>query len=170
MAESNTLKLQRVIRDALSADESGHGLVTPASLLRDHAALIAEWTSEKLARLIRESKLAAKAEDPEDAPYQMFFEGFRDLTERLPIKLKRSGQKSTDLASATITHLRGNLRMQRDKASAKAQRTIRLIKDMEPYSSQVRGLTVQRYCELRAADVKPREVKRWVRDQGPEKK
>lgn len=170
MKESNSVKLQRLIRDVLIAGEKGGETVGADAVLLREPELIAAWTKERIGDMMRRARLAMQAEDGADAPYQMFFEGFRDLTERLPIKLKRSGQKSTDLASATITHLRGNLRMQRDKASAKAQRTIRLIKGMEPYSRQVRGLTVQRYCELRAADVKPREVKRWVRDQGSDKK
>lgn len=164
MGESNVVKLQGVIRGALIAGEKSGETVTTDVLLKAEPTLIAAWAAEKLARLIRQTRLAMST--TQDNPYQMFFEGFRSFDERLPMKLRRGGAKMTSLGSATITELRGNLRAQRDKASAKAQRTVKLIEEMAPYSKHARGLTVQRYCELRAAGVKPREVRNWVREHG----
>jgi hypothetical protein len=51
------------------------------------------------------------------------------------------------------------LKLSRNRRLADAHRTANLIKEMEPYAKTRRDLTVERYCELRAAGVSAHAAK-----------
>ncbi len=151
MDTSNTGKLRQAILLAIENDPAATEAKVAHLIQTREASLLLAWARERLAVLIRQ-QMRRKQPKPEPGPYQMFLEGFGSLTERLPLP----GRGRVTLAMATIVDLRRSLKMTRLKAREKARRTASLIEEMEPYAKTRRGLTVERYCELRAAGVKPR--------------
>jgi hypothetical protein len=125
------------------------------AIVKTQSKLVMKWTCERLAMLVRQH---ARGEEPlpPPGPFQMFLQGFDSLAERLPLP-----GRGKPLAQATIVDLRRSLKMTRVKRLAKTeritQRTAALIKEMAPYAKTRRTLTVERYCELRAAGVPARE-------------
>lgn len=151
MTESNTNKLRQIIAVTRQANPQSEAPEIATSVLKSHPTLVAEWARERLVVLVREWTRKQQPL-PDAGPYQMFLEGFESLAERLPLP----GRGGLPLARATIVDLRRSLKVTRERAYKKSQRTASLIKEMAPYAKTRRGLTVERYCELRASGVKPR--------------
>jgi hypothetical protein len=143
------------IRNFMRASEvSGH--FSPKARAREFLD-----REEKLARLflLEETEQIMRAEERREArasraradnPYQMFLPGFTSLDERLPLKTGK-----IQLAQATVTALEETLVVMRDKVAKHPgiTRVEALIEGMRPYISDYPRLTVERYCELRAASV-----------------
>jgi len=125
------------------------------SIIENSIDIIAEFVRERVAHLVHERFAKPPGVRPEPGPYQMFFAGFGSLAERISLP----GRGGKTLANATIADLRNSLKVTRDRANGKAQALQALIREMAPYEKTRRGLTVERYCELRAAGVEARAVK-----------
>lgn len=122
----------------------------------ENRSLLLHWARERLLLLIREEGRKNQAE-AEPGPYQMFLEGFESLSERVPIL---AGRQGIPLATATLMDLRKSLKFTRFRQREKNERIATLIREMEPYARTRRGLTVERYCELRAAGVTARAARK----------
>jgi len=154
MDGSNTLKMQRALRVAMDSAPAASAEEIAIEVRTRHAALFADWATEKLTVSARSELRARKLASRQPDPYQMFFEGFKSLTERLPQK-----GHTIPLAKATVTDLRRTLSVLHGQADAIKQPTLALIEEMSPYSKVEHGLTVARYCELRAAGVTPKSLR-----------
>lgn len=156
MTASTTAK----VRQSIAFQARHHADATAADLvnflLESEVKLIEEWTRERLLLLVRQ-QTRPKSPLPDAGPYQMFLEGFVSLAERLPLP-----GRGKALSKATIVDLRTSLKLTRQKRLEQAQRTASLIREMAPYAKTRRGLTVERYCELRAAGV-PANIPKQVR-------
>jgi hypothetical protein len=149
MDESNSRQMQTLIAAALDADPN-----SPASVIADEIAsgsktIFRAWALERLALAIGTEIRARERRAKPTGPYQMFLEGFSNMAE--PLRFKGGGK--VPLASATIMDLRKNLKTMMDRASLKARCVVNLIEEMRPYAKVRRGITVERYCELRAAGI-----------------
>ncbi len=148
MDESNAVKLRREIALTMASVPSASADEIARNVHARESRLVAAWARERLALLVREQMRKSRP-PPGPSPYQMFLEGFETLSERLPLP----GRGGVTLAAATIVDLRRSLKLTRLKVREKAQQTALLIREMGPYTKTRRGLTVERYCELRAAGV-----------------
>lgn len=154
MTESNTTKLRQIIAVTARRNAQVGEAEIVNMLFENEAELVMEWARERLTLFVRQ-QTRSKEPLPEAGPYQMFLVGFESLAERLPLP-----GRGKPLAMATIVDLRRSLKITRHKAWEKVKPTIALIKDMAPYAKTRRGLTVERYCELRAAGVSPRRAEK----------
>jgi hypothetical protein len=136
------------------------------------------WTEEYCGMLNRH--IAKRLARPkEEKSFQMFLTGFRgDLME--PIELREG---TIPIADATIRELRQNIKVFiknfKAEAQAKSKTQIeammassdaelerivrerqRLIDEMAPYAHIYHGITVAKYCELRAAGISPEQFAR----------
>lgn len=153
MDGSNTVKLLRLADLAIeeSADETAESI--SKKLFSSAKPLILDWAREQLLLVVRARLKLRNRRNAAPAPYQPFLEGFRDLS----VSLSLNAGARLPLARATITMLRKELKAQKPKLGAKAVRLMSLIDSMQPYAQVKRGLTVERYCELRAAGVSVKE-------------
>lgn len=138
MDASNTAKLRQAIALAMGKNPQAREAEIASLVERRESSLLRAWARERLTLLVR-----------------AHMQGLSDPGEQLPLP----GGGRITLAMATIVDLRRSLKMTRHKAREKAQRTASLIEEMWPYAKTRRGLTVERYCELRAAGVKPHTSK-----------
>ncbi len=163
MNESNTNKLRQIIALKVKRHpEAGEADIFKfvSELLKSEAKLISEWTREYIAVALRREMRARKKEPlPGAGPYQIFLEGFESLAERVPLP-----GRGKALSRATIVDLRLSLKTARTKGHEQTQRLTALIREMEPYAKTRRDLTVERYCELRAAGVPARVPKNVARN------
>jgi hypothetical protein len=153
MDGSNTSKLIELINCEIEQSENPDAELTVKKILISAKPLFLEWARERLVLLTQARIKVVRRQNAGPHPYQMFLEGFRGLS--VSLSLKSGGR--VPLAKATITTLRKELKSQKPVFGAKAQRLMDLIDEMKPYADVQRGLTVQRYCELRAAGVTPKE-------------
>ncbi len=121
-------------------------------ILGNRVDVIAEFVRDRVAYFVHARFVKARDVTPDPGPYQMFFEGFASLSERISLP----GRGGKALAKATIADLRSSLKVTRDRAYEKAKAMEALIREMAPFEKTRRGLTVERYCELRAAGVEPK--------------
>ena len=149
--DQNSRKIRALIRAAAELDPAASGQQIAQIIAQREPGLLQAWVADKIAAILREEHRNARPA----GPYQEFFEGFRDLTERVP--LKAGG--GVPLAKATLTDLRYSLRITRGRAESKVQPTLRLIEGMAPYTKVQRGLNVERYCELKAAGVTAKQLR-----------
>lgn len=105
---------------------------------------------EETERIMRHEEHMAERPRREENSYQMFLPGFASLAEKLPLKTGKIA-----LAKATVTSLEETLIVIRKKVATRPDitRIETLIAEMRPYMEDNPGLTVERYCELRAAGV-----------------
>jgi hypothetical protein len=123
--------------------------------------LIRDWDVERLEVMLR-GEVSGMLKPPKPQPFQMFLPGFRgDLGERIPVEEGR-----VHLGEATLTQLKENLKTLKREAVEKVRldpkitEREKLIAEMTPYSRAHPGLTVEEYCNLRAAgEAPPRAAK-----------
>jgi hypothetical protein len=160
MEGSNTSKIKRLIGLALEANgESRSDAEISRVVQAEEPELFTAWALERLAETVRTARHFRR----QTSPYQALLFGFTRLSERVPF---RGGR--VILSKMTLMDLRSSLKLDRDKASAKAQRKINLIAAMAPYATVQRGITVGRYCELVAAGIPPKLAKGPREAQNPE--
>lgn len=122
------------------------------AFIEQEAELARLFLIEETERIMRHEE--RMAERPRvDNVYQMFLPGFASLEDRLPT---RHGK--IPLAKATLTSLEESLAVIRKRVATRPEitRIEALIEGMRPYVGAHPGLTVERYCELRAASVPPK--------------
>jgi hypothetical protein len=147
----NALKLKQLVRHAVVE----HHRLKDGEIARlfreENSAVIEAWIEESLTGLVAgERQRRERAEDP----FQMFLPGFQSLEYRLPMK-----HGSTELRKSTMVDLRQALDFAKKRRAARVkgkgkdvERLEKLIEAMKPYARKHRGLTVERYCELAAAE------------------
>lgn len=120
--------------------------------------LARQFLIEETERIMRHEERIADRPRPENV-YQMFLPGFASLEEKLPLKSGRIA-----LAQATLTALEESLAVIRKKVAKRPDitRIETLIGEMRPHVDTHPGLTVERYCELRAAGILAGETPRSV--------
>jgi hypothetical protein len=151
--------IDRAIRVFLATGPTGSAPALAMMFQAKEPAICAKWLAGKLAAMIsREMKAARPAKSH---PYQMFLFGFKALSARVPLQ---GGLKL--LGKATIRELRESLSMMTAKARNAARANPRtealaqLIDEMSPFARSHHGLTVERFCELKAAGVEIAKVKK----------
>ncbi len=119
------------------------------SFLEQEPDLARLFLIEETERIMRHEERMLERPRHENV-YQMFLLGFASLEERIPLKTGKIA-----LAKATLTALEETLTVIRKKVAKHPEitRVEALIEGMRPYIAEHPGLTVGRYCELRAAGV-----------------
>jgi hypothetical protein len=135
------------LRQAVVRSEAGDTDAIRAELLDARLALVIEWLTPSLDHFIRRALKPV----PEAHPYLPFMEGYVSLDRRLSLGEKRT----IELKKATVYTLRKRLAVVREKADEGKEATTlrRLIEGMEGLAYEHPRLTVERYCELRAAGI-----------------
>lgn len=115
---------------------------------------------EETERIMRHEERVAERPAPRENVYQMFLPGFAGLDEKLPLK-----KGKIELAKATVTSLEETLAVIRKKFAKRPDitRIETLIGEMRPYIDDNPGLTVERFCELKAAGIEAGAKARAVR-------
>lgn len=141
-----------------------------AAFIKSENELVEEWTLAQITLKFRRE--IALSKPPSAEPYQMLLFGFPGgLEEWMPVKAGR-----IRLGEATIKQLRENVSAIRKRAKTRLYPVIeerkrkRLIEDMALYARTRHGLTIAKYCELKAAGVRPdkptRKRKHSLRQKG----
>jgi hypothetical protein len=145
LEQSADAKLKAAVRAAIEEHPGPSNTAIAESVVAQNPDLVSAWVLERITWLVRTARRTQN-------PYQMFLPGFKTIEQRLPVE-----DGFVRLRLATITTLRHSLKALRatrsDKPSPNEVRLRKLIAEMEPYAKTQRGLTVERYCELRASGV-----------------
>jgi hypothetical protein len=157
MKNSLDTRLINAIRNRIASFSTDRAIPGVFAIARDvishEEPLIAQWTLEKVARAVQRQLEAVMA--PRSNPYMDFLPGLV-LSDPLPLR-----KGFIALGEATIQKLRESVLALKMAHKERAERRLaaevgrlkRLIIEMAPYARMNHGLTVERYCELRAAGV-----------------
>ncbi len=140
-------EIERAIRGFLATKPKGSAGVIATEFIAQNAVLIEKWAAQKVTRMIEREMRSARP--PKSHPFQLFLSGFAPSI-RVPLK-----GHVISLGKATVSKLRESVRLMQAEALAnpKIEAFARLADEMSPYAKTHRGVTVEEWCELRAAGV-----------------
>lgn len=156
MEGSKIKQLQRLIGEALELSDERQVRKVAEKIYVSDEKLVTEWALDRLALMVQTALRGEQKRTAPPSPYQMFLTGFAGLEAR--IQIKNRGRMR--IGDATIMDLRKNLKSMRNRDGQRAMPTRSLISGMQWYSRVLRSLTVERYCELKAAGVTVEEFER----------
>jgi hypothetical protein len=154
--------LKRFIAEMIEAGEVSPNAIAFSACERV-PEIVKQWNFQNL---VRTAKRQVSTLPAQPAPFQGFLPGFRSIDERLTLR-----KGTVRLSEASVRQLHENLKVlkatgrdavaaRRERIKAKIDERTKVVKDMALYRKPGEKLTVQMYCELKAAGVRPPRAKK----------